>query len=413
MISASTLALADERVDGLIRDLANPDPTIREKASSDLIAIGEPAREKLAAAAKSPRPAIATAAAAALAKLPWDRPGDSAPVANVLKLYGNANEDNRVGILLNLLANLNAAPDAPAAVLRVLGEEPSPRVTWTVALRVDPNASDAWQKAIDRVNPDHAPAAVKLVLATHQVATNALNAQSALHDALVEARDGLASVDANTLLSVYNLAARNDLHGDAAWVLEQLLLAAGGEEFVINRGDAKANWPNAEMVARAKWHRFKDAESRKDDPAMKQLAIDLLEMSSSDMSIFLDVLPTLEKSADAVKVDEYFNRAYEEQKARIEEQPEEPVHKNDLAWLLARSGRKLAEAEPLAEAAVKARPNEAAYLDTLAEVKFRLGKINEAVALEEKALQNLPGDKFMTEQLQRFKAALPTTRPAN
>jgi tetratricopeptide (TPR) repeat protein len=159
------------------------------------------------------------------------------------------------------------------------------------------------------------------------------------------------------------------------------------------------------MAARVKWHRFKDAESRKDDATMAKLAKDLLESQSADMGIFLDVYPTLQKTADAEKVEAYFQRAYQRQKARVAEEPGAPVHNNDLAWLLARTGRRLDEAETLAEAAVKAKPEEAAYLDTLAEVKFRLGKIDEAIALEEKALKHMPGDKFMTEQLERFRAA--------
>jgi tetratricopeptide (TPR) repeat protein len=53
---------------------------------------------------------------------------------------------------------------------------------------------------------------------------------------------------------------------------------------------------------------------------------------------------------------------------------------NDLAWLYARCGVKLAEAQTHAERAVALQPRNAAYLDTLAEVAYRRG--DKAKALE-------------------------------
>lgn len=411
LLAVAATVRASDRVDELIGSLANPDPAVRQKAFDDLIAIGEPAREKLAAASRSPRPAIATGAAAALAKLPWDRPGDSQPVSNALKLYGGSDENLRIGILLELLSNTDAAPDAPAAVVRVLGLEPSPRVAWTVALRADPDAGEAWKRACAGIDPATASVPLKLILASHEIASEKPDAKRKLHDALLAGREQILSMDSGVLLAAYGLAAQNELHADAAWLLEQFV--ENPEHEIVIAGNAPPASRNIELGARVQWHRFKDAESRKDDAAMRKLAADLLDSDSADMSIFLDILPTIETTADAGKIDAFFQRAYDRQQTRLNEEPDKPVHKNDMAWLLARSGRKLAEAEPLAEAAVKAKPDEAAYLDTLAEVKFRLGKIEEAIKLEEQALQHLPGDKFMTEQLARFKAARKTAPPAD
>jgi tetratricopeptide (TPR) repeat protein len=53
---------------------------------------------------------------------------------------------------------------------------------------------------------------------------------------------------------------------------------------------------------------------------------------------------------------------------------------NDLAWLYARCGVKLAEAQTHAERAVALQPRNAAYLDTLAEVAYR--RDDKAKALE-------------------------------
>jgi predicted Zn-dependent protease len=64
----------------------------------------------------------------------------------------------------------------------------------------------------------------------------------------------------------------------------------------------------------------------------------------------------------------------------------------------------LEQAERNAERAIGAKPENYAYLDTAAEVKFRLGKVEEAIALEERALALKPGDEFIEGQLRRFRA---------
>jgi len=44
-------------------------------------------------------------------------------------------------------------------------------------------------------------------------------------------------------------------------------------------------------------------------------------------------------------------------------------------------------------------------MDTAAEANFRVGNIDEAIRLETKGLEGRPNDRFMREQLERFKAA--------
>ena len=79
-----------------------------------------------------------------------------------------------------------------------------------------------------------------------------------------------------------------------------------------------------------------------------------------------------------------------------------------LARIAAREGNDLEAAEHLDEAlqlvasATAAQPKNGAYLDTAAEVHFRRGEREQAVALESKALQIEPDNTFMKEQLARF-----------
>jgi tetratricopeptide (TPR) repeat protein len=76
---------------------------------------------------------------------------------------------------------------------------------------------------------------------------------------------------------------------------------------------------------------------------------------------------------------------------------------NNMAWLLARTGRRLTEARGYAEKAVQMVPDAAAYLDTLAEVLFRLGERDAAVQREQRCIALDPEQRFFQEQLRRFR----------
>jgi len=78
--------------------------------------------------------------------------------------------------------------------------------------------------------------------------------------------------------------------------------------------------------------------------------------------------------------------------------------KNDLAWLCARVDERLDDAVKLAREAVEAQPENAAFLDTLGEAYFRAGKIDEAIATEQRALDLEPDNTFMKQQIERFRA---------
>jgi hypothetical protein len=79
--------------------------------------------------------------------------------------------------------------------------------------------------------------------------------------------------------------------------------------------------------------------------------------------------------------------------------------KNNLAWLCARCGERKGEALRLAEEATRAMPDNAAFVDTLAEAHFLFRHYDEAVRLEAKVVGARPRDRFLKEQLKRFQAA--------
>jgi len=78
---------------------------------------------------------------------------------------------------------------------------------------------------------------------------------------------------------------------------------------------------------------------------------------------------------------------------------------NNHAWALFRLNKSPAKAEDLSEKAVKLAPKQAAYLDTLAEIKFSAGNADRAVELAEKAMQLDPRNPVYRSRLQKYRNA--------
>jgi uncharacterized Ntn-hydrolase superfamily protein len=85
--------------------------------------------------------------------------------------------------------------------------------------------------------------------------------------------------------------------------------------------------------------------------------------------------------------------------------PNDPQTLNALAWFLATHDMDLREAERLARRATELAPKDANILDTLAETYFRQGKIQEAIATEEKAIALAPAGEEFRKTLERYRAA--------
>jgi tetratricopeptide (TPR) repeat protein len=83
---------------------------------------------------------------------------------------------------------------------------------------------------------------------------------------------------------------------------------------------------------------------------------------------------------------------------------------NNLAWALAEEGIRLDEALALATRAIKKDPDSPVYLDTYAEVNFRLGRTWRAAAAIRRALEAEPPDgsnrAYLEQQSARFTAGV-------
>lgn len=92
-------------------------------------------------------------------------------------------------------------------------------------------------------------------------------------------------------------------------------------------------------------------------------------------------------------------------KETIRKKPKFSEAYNELSWLYATEGKELDTALRLIEAALKMEPNNPAYLDTKAEVLYKLGRYDEAIAIETSLAKKFPSDPFYAKQLKKYKDA--------
>ncbi len=91
------------------------------------------------------------------------------------------------------------------------------------------------------------------------------------------------------------------------------------------------------------------------------------------------------------------------------EHPGSAFAHNSVAWISANCRRDLDKALVHAKKAVELEPNGAGYIDTLAEVHFRLGDKEKAIEAMKKCLELSPNRVYFRKQLERFRAGDPNS----
>ncbi|HEX4054301.1 MAG TPA: hypothetical protein VHX86_08550 [Tepidisphaeraceae bacterium] len=243
---------------------------------------------------------------------------------------------------------------------------------------------------------------------------------------------------ANVHFRLAGLAVKRGDDQDAAEQKEQALMLVGMTEDQLP--DATVNGPEKEGVKTAGvardlamvdsqgrrwnisatdlwadvyWHYLRAAVARHDEAQTQRRMEQLLELRPTDADIAIDVVPLLEKKNRTIDANLLFQWAFDDMKKKLDADPHNPDNLNGLAWLCAKCNRNLPDARRWAQQAVALMPNNAAILDTLAEVNFRLGHSQEALQIELRAAKLEPDDPFMKQQVERFRAAIggPATRP--
>ncbi len=89
----------------------------------------------------------------------------------------------------------------------------------------------------------------------------------------------------------------------------------------------------------------------------------------------------------------------------VDRHPEDPRAMNSFAWFCASNKVGLDEALPIALKMVDLAERGAGYLDTLAELYYARGEYDLAIEIGAEATKKEPGDKYLTDQVEKFKKA--------
>ena len=123
-----------------------------------------------------------------------------------------------------------------------------------------------------------------------------------------------------------------------------------------------------------------------------------------DIDLALRFVPALEEADRQAAADELFNQVYDVNERVTREFPKAASYHNNLAWVGAKCNRRLDDALEHARAATTLAPQNAAYLDTLAEVHFLRGEREAAIRHMQRCLELDPKNSYFQGQLKRFQA---------
>jgi tetratricopeptide (TPR) repeat protein len=211
----------------------------------------------------------------------------------------------------------------------------------------------------------------------------------------------------------FQLAAIAIRRGDdfAAARNTELALRAGSGDSPLIRTDERGHIYTVstnDIWAEVHWHYLRAAQAKHDDATVAQQLDALVPLNPTDPEIAIDAVPLLKQRGQSDAAESLFNRAFDSMKAKLDTDPDNPDLLNSMAWLCAECNEHLTEALAWSQESVAILPNDAAVIDTLADVNFRLGHAKKAVELESRAVKLDSTDTFMPTQLAKFRAAAAT-----
>jgi hypothetical protein len=128
-------------------------------------------------------------------------------------------------------------------------------------------------------------------------------------------------------------------------------------------------------------------------------------LSPMNIDYPIDVLPAADKKFPKEVVDAWFELFLNNMLTKIAENPDDATNLNNTAWLCACCNRSLDKAKELATLAVE-KERSPTYIDTLAEVEFRLGNQEKALELSLLGREMDPRDDQHRKQIRRFGRAI-------
>jgi len=133
-----------------------------------------------------------------------------------------------------------------------------------------------------------------------------------------------------------------------------------------------------------------------------------LDILPGDSSVPIGIVPELEKRGRKKEAADLFAKVWTVHERMCKDYPKSALGHNNIAWLAVRCRRNLDEALEHAKLAVDLTPDNARYIDTLAEVYFQKGNKDKALELIKKCIKMDPKYTYLQRQLKRIEAGDPS-----
>jgi len=116
----------------------------------------------------------------------------------------------------------------------------------------------------------------------------------------------------------------------------------------------------------------------------------------------IELVPLAEKVFGAEKTKPWIELYTGSLESHLQRWPDDTLIANNLAWFYAKVHYRLDRALELSRHVAERLPDDSVYLDTLAEVEFRLGNIDKAIEISAECRKLSPLEKHHRSQLHRF-----------
>lgn len=118
-----------------------------------------------------------------------------------------------------------------------------------------------------------------------------------------------------------------------------------------------------------------------------------------------DFFPALREVGLQKELETWFMESWNLMVGVIEKYPKSHNSRNTAAWFASRAGMKLKEAEKYLSEAIAMAPEQPAYLDTMAELKFAQGDRKSALEWSQRSVSFAPFEDMIRAQHERFRTA--------
>ncbi len=258
--------------------------------------------------------------------------------------------------------------------------------------RPDKTPSDTVIALAETLINRHDYAAAWRLLLTHQPDTDAAQAVDRINHPLLLA----------------HIAAQNQRHELAALWLQRAAAAVAQMDNPPQRDQLTAN-----LQARIHFHQAVADWTAGDRKSAEAKLLELSQIAWQDPDQLAQCRRMLRELGRDAEQKAMFERSLQPLRQQLASPRQRGELLNALAWLCARNDEQLGQAGEWISAALKSEPENPAFLDTLAEIEFRLGRPAAALKLEQQAARCRPNDPFIQSQLRRFASQVKFTLPSS